>query len=182
MASQSSSVLLSWNPNIQITGLDNETKKYVSLSENFNKNSAKILKDLESHLQDKVFLVGDDLSAADVALAASMRDHVATLAKKKAKSKLYSNFPNVARWFDFVQYQIPEIISKPVDLLQAVPPSKKKKGCSKKGKKEKVAPKKEAAAPKEKKVAAPVEIEEKKAVAPVEEKKKETSKKSKKSI
>jgi len=173
MASQSSSVLLSWNPDIQIAGLDNETKKYVSLSENFNKNSAKIMKDLEPHLQDKVFLVGDDLSAADVALAASMRDHVATLAKKKAKSKLYSNFPNVARWFDFVQYQIPEIITKPVDLLQIVPAKKSKKAA-------KPAPKKQPTPepePVEEQKVAPAKQEEKKQLAAKQQKKKKPAKK-----
>jgi len=162
MASESSSVLHTWNSDINVGALDPETKNFVALSENFKKKSNDILQRLESHLCDKIVLVGDDLGAADVALVAAMRDHVAKLAKKKAKSKLYTNFPNVTRWFDFCQYQIPEIV-KPVDLLQALPSSNKKK------------PAKKAVAQEKKEAATPEE-------APEPEKAKAKGKKSKKKV
>ena len=43
------------------------------------------MKVLESRLEDRVFLVGDDLGAADVALAASMRDKIVCLFLNKPK-------------------------------------------------------------------------------------------------
>jgi len=149
MNSAINSALEQWKPGFELKQATPEIKKYVALGEKYNE---KVLTDLNSELAQKVFLVGLDLSAADVALALAMRDDLAKRAKGK-KTNLYSDFSNVCRWFDFVQHQIPEILGKPVDLKQEIPvakkpaPKKQKKQQPKKTESKKAEPKKKEPKP-----------------------------------
>ncbi len=73
-----------------------------------NASGTSLLTVIESHLTDKTYLVGDSVTAADVAIVLTLN---------KAKFVPSSTFPNVSRWYELTSLLVPTSVTIPITFV-----------------------------------------------------------------
>ncbi|CAG8552400.1 8283_t:CDS:2 [Ambispora gerdemannii] len=86
----------------ELTTIEAETgelKKWLEDTTTIDKNATEIAKKLDEHLASRTYLVGNKLSAGDLATFARIHGYMAGLPTQKRFES-----PNLTRWFDFIQH------------------------------------------------------------------------------
>ncbi|CAG8744355.1 4018_t:CDS:2, partial [Ambispora leptoticha] len=76
-----------------------ELKKWLEDTTKIDENAAEIAKKIDEHLASRTYLVGNKLSAGDLAVFARIHGYMARLPTQKR-----FEIPNLTRWFDFIQH------------------------------------------------------------------------------
>jgi len=127
-------ILISLNKLSKYNFIDSQSSKSIEEWINTGLRSVKskqldsFLKDLNELLGLHTYIVGNNLSAADVVIFVALHSTLASFTDKQKQTK----FPNISKWFDLIQQEL-----KPSNLLPTTQDNQDNEHEQKQGKKDK---------------------------------------------